>query len=206
MTGNSFLVTVLLAVLGVFQGPKPEPNPGDHAGYYASGQPGAPIRLEVFSDFQCPSCRTFYLDTMRQVMKDYANETRICVVYHDFPLPMHNYAREATRYSLAAQRMGKDYWLRMSDALYTDQARWAQDGKVDFIAFKILNPEEYGRLRRILQDPAINQAVEREIAAAAARKVESTPTFFLVVNGREQKVVGGVTYPTLKNYLDRLLK
>ncbi len=143
---------------------------------------------------------------MRQVLKDYANEPRVSVVYHDFPLAMHTYAREATRYSLAAQRMGKDYWLRMADALYTDQARWAQDGKVDFVAYKILNPEEYGRLRRILQDPAINQAVEREVAAAAARKVESTPTFFLVVNGREQKVVGGVTYPILKNYLDRLLK
>ena len=38
------------------------------------GDPNAPIRLEVFSDYECPSCRAFYLQTMKQVFTDCAGE------------------------------------------------------------------------------------------------------------------------------------
>ncbi len=174
--------------------------------FYAGGQPGAPVKLEVFSDYQCPACRTFYLDTVRYILRDYANEKRVSVVYHDFPLAIHQYSREATRYALAAQKLGRDYWLRMADTLYEDQAKWSQDGKIDLLIFRAFTADEYARLKRALQDPAIDQTLDREVALANARKVASTPTFFLTVNGREQKVVGGVAYPVLKNYLDRFLK
>ena len=36
--------------------------------------------------------------------------------------------------------------------------------------------------------------------------VQSTPTFFIINHGKAYKVVGGVPYSTLKEYLDRLLR
>src|SRR4051812_38404122 len=62
------------------------------------GKASAPVKLEVFSDFQCPSCRAFYLQTMKDVFKDYADTGKVCVVYRSFPLENHAYAADAARY------------------------------------------------------------------------------------------------------------
>src|SRR5262249_7208057 len=94
------------------------------------GTPEAPIRLEVYSDFQCPACRAFYIDTMRQVLKDYCAPNKVCVVYHEFPLTMHKYSRLAARYSLAAQRVGHNQWAAVVDAMYANQATWSIDGNL----------------------------------------------------------------------------
>ena len=104
------------------------PRPGE---FLIGGEPGAPIKIEVFSDYQCPACRTFYLDTIKPILANYARaqagpngqpiKPRVCVVYRDFPLDMHQFARPAARLSLAAQRLGRERWLRVSEALYTYQ-------------------------------------------------------------------------------------
>ncbi len=205
MTGRLLQAVALVVLLSsVAWGYRPDT--GNPLEFYASGQPGAAVKIEVFSDYQCPACRTFYLDTIRNVLTDYAADKRVSVVYHDFPLAMHAFSREATRYALAAQMMGRDYWLRLTDALYADQSQWSQNGNIDLIAARVFTPLEYARLKQQLQDPRINQTLESEVALGGSRKVESTPTFFITVNGKEQKVVGGVSYNVLKTFLDRILK
>ena len=170
------------------------------------GEASAPIRIEVFSDYQCPACRAFYLETIRQVLTEYSAENRVCVIYHDFPLNMHSHAREATRYALAARRLGREQWLRVSEALYTQQGQWAEDGKIEAAVAPALSPEDLLKVKKIMQEPSIEQTIQKEIALATARQVLSTPTFFISANGREQKVSGGIPYPILKDYLDRLLR
>jgi protein-disulfide isomerase len=170
------------------------------------GNPSAPVRIEIYSDFQCPSCRDFYLETILPVLKEYGRKNKVYLLYHDFPLKSHKYAFEASRYAVAARRLGRDQWLRVSEALYTDQAKWAADGKPEAAAARVLTPEELSRLKRFLEEPSTDQFINQEMDAARNRQVSSTPTFFLSADGREQKVVGKVSYAVLKDYLDRLLK
>ena len=112
------------------------PASAGEAEFYAGGLPSAPVKLEVFSDYQCPSCRTFYMTALRYVLTDYAMQNRVSVVYHDLPLQTHQYSREASRYALAAQRLGREYWLRLTEALYENQAHWSRDGRFDVIAVR----------------------------------------------------------------------
>ena len=170
------------------------------------GSLDAPIKIEVFSDFECPACRTLYLDTIRQVLKDYCSKDKVCVVYHEFPLPMHKYAREAARYSQAAQRLGRNDWLPVVDALYTQQAQWTKDGSLEATVQKALQPETFQRVKKLLQAPGINEAIDRAIALGQKRDVKSTPTLFITALGREQRVVGGIPYPVLKEYFDRIVR
>jgi len=93
----------------------------------AGGTLDAPIRMEIFSDFQCTWCRAFYLETVTQVLKSYSPADKVCVIYYEFPLDMHPYGRKAARYSIAAQHVGKKQWLAVVDALYTKQEQWAAD-------------------------------------------------------------------------------
>jgi len=166
----------------------------------------APIKIEVFSDFQCPACRTLYLDTMKQVLKDYSRLDKVCVIYHEFPLPMHPHAREATRYSLAARKLGRQQWLAVLDSLYTDQAIWSQNGMVQVSVARVLSPLDYQSLQKLLQDPSINETITHDIALGQERKVLSTPTMFVTAIGKEQRVDGGLPFPVLKDFFDKIVK
>src|SRR3990172_6428027 len=59
------------------------------------GTPSSPVKIEVFSDYQCPACRIFYQGTMRQVLSEYADAGKGCVVYHEFPLNIHPHGQPA---------------------------------------------------------------------------------------------------------------
>jgi protein-disulfide isomerase len=170
------------------------------------GELDAPILIEVFSDFECPACREFYLNTIRPVLREYCSLDKVCVVYHEFPLAGHKYSRQAAQYSKAAQRLGQKQWHAVLDALYENQEKWYQNGSVDDVVFKALGADEYFRVRKLLLDPSIDTAIESEIAVGQKKEVTSTPTFFVVAMGKEQKVVGGLPYPVLKGFLDGIVK
>ncbi len=63
------------------------------------GNPDAPVTLEEYGDFQCPPCGMFAA-FLGQLEKEY--ESRLRVVFRNFPLAMHQHAREA---ALAAEAM-----------------------------------------------------------------------------------------------------
>jgi protein-disulfide isomerase len=206
MPHRTMTATIVLVATGIILASCAQPGSGGQQEFYAGGLPSAPVKLEVFSDYQCPSCRVFYLTALRYVLTDYSMQNRVSVVYHDLPLQGHRYSREASRYALAAQRLGREYWTRLTEAFYEDQTLWSQDGRLDVIAMSVLGQADFARIKTILQDPAIEQELEGELALATARQVRSTPTFFLYSKSGVQRIEGAVPYSVLKVYLDRLLK
>ena len=175
-------------------------------GQLLGGSKSSPVKIDVFSDFQCPACRDLYLGTIRQVLQDYSSRDKVCVIYHEFPLTMHQYSREAARYCEAASRLGPQSLLTVFDTLFADQTQWAQDGNLDAVIAKALPREEYQKLKRIIQDPSINQAIDKEIKLGEKKDVKSTPTMFFYYAGKEQKVVGAIEYTTMKQFLDSIIK
>lgn len=191
------------------QKPKPaaKPRPADLVQQRCLGSnPKAPIRIEVFSDYQCPACRDFYLQTTRPLLAEYANAGKVCVVYYEFPLPNHQYARQAARYGQAAARLGPAQWVQVSDALYTFQSQWVADGKLEDVVARALTAKEMSQVRKWQSDPKLEAEIERDIAQGAQRGVHSTPTVFLTVNGKTERVPPGAQYPILSRYLDSLLE
>ncbi len=171
------------------------------------GKPDSPIKIEVFSDFQCPACRTFYVTTIRQVIRDYCQTGKACVIYHEFPLAMHPYAREAARYSVAAQKLGHAQWVAVVDALYENQERWALDGQVDAAIMGAVSADDFNKMKKMLQDPSIEDAIVRDIALGQQRQVKSTPTWFAASPvTKEQRVEGPVDYRVLKPWMDAIVK
>ncbi|MBP1601836.1 MAG: oxidoreductase [Acidobacteria bacterium] len=200
----SYLVSVLcvgLAVFAAVPAQTPQLTPEQAVG----GKLDAPVRIEVFSDFQCPACRGFFLDSIQKVLENYCSQDKVCVIYHEFPLKNHNLARLAARYSKAAQRLGRKQWLTVMGALYTNQAEWTWDGSVDAVISRTLSPQDFAELKKRLEDPSIDTAIDQEVALGEKRQVTSTPTFFLSSGGKEERVVGGVPYVVLKGYIDRLI-
>ena len=191
-----FLATLLLPLHASAQSSAP----------CVGGRPDAPIKIEVFSDFQCPACRSFYLETMRPLLADYADAGKVCVVYREFPLQQHQHARQAARYSHAALELGVRQWAFVADALFRSQDQWAQDGKIEEVLARALTQDDLARLRELAANSSLDAAIDRDIALARQLQVSSTPTFFITARGKTEKIAGGVQYPILRRYLDNLLK
>ena len=170
-----------------------------------SGQPAAPIKIEVFSDFQCPGCRDLYLQTMRSVFTDYAETGKVCVVYHELPLKMHQHAREAARYGHAAQRLGQREWMQVATALYTAQDQWAKDGKIDSVVAGALSKEDMARLRKEMAKATLEAAINEDLDLAKKLVIEQTPTMIVTTKSKTERTAGVVQYAILRRFLDYYL-
>ncbi len=73
-----------LAPIGDVVVPEPfaYPSPDDHA----IGDPEAPVRIEEFSDFQCPFCKRFHDETLPQIVEEYVRTGKVYFVYRHFPV------------------------------------------------------------------------------------------------------------------------
>jgi protein-disulfide isomerase len=163
----------------------------------------AKVRIDVFSDFQCPSCKGLAEGTLRRIKEDYALKGKLRLVHHDFPLPQHQYARRAAILASAADRLGK--FDEVSEVLFRQQESWSVSGKVDDTVDTVLTPDERKRLREIAKDPAIDAAIQKDIELGRRMLVGSTPTMIITANSKPNPVVGVVSYPIISKYLDQLL-
>ena len=185
--------------------PSNEPLPKERT-WQCIGTPNAPIKIDVFSDYQCPACRSFYFDVSRQLMADYTATGKVCLVYHEFPLRGHQYSRRAAQFAEAAARLGPQQWIKVTDALFYYQPQWSTDGQVEQTVAKALTEKEMDMVRRLVDDPAIDAVVESGLREGNQRGVRSTPTAFIVTPGREERIPPGVQYPILRRVLDGLLQ
>lgn len=163
----------------------------------------AKVRIDVYSDFQCPSCKGLAEGTLKRVREDYALKGKIRLVHHDFPLPQHQYAKRAAILASAADKLGK--FEEVSEALFRLQDSWSVSGKVEDAVDSVLTPEERTRLREIAKDPAIETAIQGDIDLGRRLNVSSTPTMIITANSKPSPVVGVVSYPIISRYLDSLL-
>lgn len=170
------------------------------------GTLNAPILLEVYSDFQCPACRTFFLEVIIPAVKEYGNSGKICVLYNEFPLNAHKYSLKAARYSLAAQRVGRKQWLAVMQALYQRQPIWTQDGNIDKALNGVISSGDLAQIKKIAREPSIHDAVNREVVLGEKREIHSTPTVFVTVNKRTQKIERVLPYEVWKDFFDDNLK
>jgi protein-disulfide isomerase len=86
---------------------------------HVRGEPGAPVVLEEFGDFECLPCSKLFpaLLTLEQEFGQ-----KLVVVFREHPLRMHKYALDAARAAEAAGLQGK-FW-EMHDMLYQNRGSW----------------------------------------------------------------------------------
>lgn len=168
----------------------------------AVGPVAAAVRIDLFSDFECPACKALHEQTIKRVKEEFALKGKLRLVHHDFPLPQHKHARQAAILAAAADRFGK--YDAVADALFRQQESWSKSGNVDAVVDSVLTPDERKRLREFANDPAIAANIERDIQLGQRMKVSSTPTMIVTHNGKPNPVVGVVSYTVFSKYLNTI--
>jgi protein-disulfide isomerase len=168
------------------------------------GDPGAPITIELFSDFQCPSCRALHMELLPALMRDYVLPGKAYLIYKEFPLPQHNHSREAAAYACAAARVGK--YEQVADVLFQNQPAWAADGKVFETVSSALTPAEQKKVQVLAKDPDILNEVQQDIQQGQLEQVNQTPTMLIIKGTKKYPVAGVPNYSLLRSILDSLAK
>jgi protein-disulfide isomerase len=184
------LLTAIFIVLCLAAYAPPVGSAEGASGLILSGSAESPVKLEVFSDFECPGCRGFFLNAIQPILKNYKD--RVCVVYYEFPLDMHTYSRPASRYVSAAARLGdQKKLLTLFETLFTDQDKWAEDGNLEASISRALSPADLQKVKSILETDgeSVEQDIDRDIQVGINRKVNATPTIFLNHAGKQERVV-----------------
>ena len=169
----------------------------------AFGSKSAPIVLEVFSDFQCPACKTLFVTTNRQLMDNYVTTGKVYLIHRDFPLPMHAYSRVAARYARAAAEIGKIELVEK--ALFDNQEKWEQSGDVDGILAAVLSPADMTKVRALVKGGTLEPLIDKDFAIGQMYRVSQTPTSVFHSKGQTYPYGGAMNYEILHQFLDQLL-
>lgn len=144
------------------------------AGAPVVGPPDAPIRIVVFTDFECPYCLEAEM-TLAQLRRQYGD--KLALFYLNYPLPTHKYARPAAVASMCAAAQGRYaayhdlLFAHQGDLAHPDFAGWAEQVGIDRATFLACQSSA---------DP--DRKVDQDIREGIAAGVTGTPTF--LVNGR----------------------
>ena len=89
------------------------------------GNPDAPITIVEFSDFQCPFCARFHIQTLPSIFEEYIDQGKVKLVFRDFPLSsIHPNALPASMAAQCANDQNK--FREMHDMLFEKQSEWSR--------------------------------------------------------------------------------
>src|SRR5207247_5547238 len=140
------------------------------------GNPDAPATLEEFADFQCPPCGNF-AGFAEELLKQY--DSRLRIVFRNFPLPGHEHAREAALAAEAAGPQGRCW--QMHDVLYREQAVWstAPNTRELFESYAGTIGLNLDQLRKDMDGATVRERVDSDHALGDSLGVKLTPTLFI---------------------------
>ena len=171
-----------------------EPSEPTITGGQIRGNPGAPVVIVEFSDFECPYCASFQ-QTMNQVISDYPEDIKW--IYKHFPLAFHEHARPTAEASECAAEQGK-FW-EFADQIFENQARLGQDLYTEITRDLELNLDQFQECVSLRK---YKDKVESDYQEGISAGVKGTPGNF--INGVPLK--GAVPYSQLKGTIDNLLE
>lgn len=158
------------------------------------GPAQARLTLVVFSDFQCPYCKTAarHVD---ELAKAFPNDLRI--IFKQFPLESHSDAALAGEASLAAHAQGK-FWP-LHDRIFRHAGRITRP---QLAAWAMETGLDLARFNRDLDTKKYQATVKKEAEEGELAGVQGTPSFFL--NGRQYR--GSVEPAAFKPILEKMLQ
>ncbi len=140
------------------------------------GRANSLVTIVEFADFQCPACRRFARESLRQIERVFGDT--VALVFRHWPLPYHPFAYSAARAAECAGAQGRfdsahDLLYQYQDSLgskpFHEIARDA--GVLDLSQFD-----------KCMRGPERLPVIDADIGAARALGATGTPT--IIVNGR----------------------
>lgn len=168
----------------------------------AKGDPGAPVVIQEFADYQCPACGQFSALTARGLQEQYVQTGKVYWIFFDFPIQqIHRNALPAAQAARCAHEQGK-YW-EMHDILFARQAEWSREGDPTgkFKEYAKALGLDVRAVERCVESGKYRNMVLQSYERGVRLGVDATPTFFV---GR-QRVQGALPYEAFAQVIESAL-
>lgn len=170
------------------------------------GQKNAPVTIAFWSDFQCPFCKQFELNTLPQMVKDYVDTGKVKLVFMDFAF-LGSDSTTAALYSRSVWKLYPSAYFAWRVAMY--EAQDAENGgfgnaeSIDKLNATIAGIDAAKVAADVKANTRAYQAlIDADRAEAQKAGVGATPSFVIGT----QVVQGAYPYPTFQAAIDLLLK
>jgi protein-disulfide isomerase len=157
-----------------------------------AGNPNGDVTIVDFNDSQCPYCRRAHTVVKSVVAAD----PKVRLVYKDLPI-LGEASKIAAFAALASRKQGKHGDFH--DALMQSTGRLDRDRIFELAASVGL---DVGQLQKDMEDPAIKQLIDRNMALASALGVRGTPAFVV----GNQFAPGAIDAETLRQMIAQARK
>lgn len=157
------------------------------------GSVDAPITIIEFTDFQCPFCKMVQSE-LKKVKQHYPGKVRI--VFKNFPLQIHQKARQAHLAALCADEQGKFWGYR--DVLFDNQKTFGRDQFIRHAEALGLNRKPF---EKCLDLETYASRIDEDIQQALAAGIGGVPAF--LINGR--LLLGAHSFASFRRVIDQEL-
>lgn len=167
------------------------------------GSANAPVIVYEMSDFQCPYCRDFAVNTFPSLYSAYVASGKVRWAFVNFPLTsIHTNAVAAAEVGLCAAQQNA-FWP-VHDLLYRHQDVWAPLKEPATFFMTLADSAKLSKpaLLACLRSPATEQTIRTEAEGAARSGASSTPTFYI----EGGLLVGAQPLPVFRQVLDSVLR
>lgn len=174
------------------------------------GNPDAPITIIEFSDFQCPFCAKFHIDTLPSIMNEYIKNGQVKLVFRDFPIQsIHPNALPASVAAECANEQEK--FKEMHDILFERQNEW--NNQETSGAMELFN--QYAREMELKQEQFEScltsakyvEEIKKDLNDGRTYGITGTPGFFI---GNDEigfvELKGAQPFESFKKVIDSQLK
>ena len=174
------------------------------------GNPNATITIIEFSDFQCPFCAKFHMQTLPTIMDEYINKGTVKLVFRDFPIQsIHPNAVPASIAAECANEQGK--FEQMYHTLFKKQKEWSNLETSYAIALfnqyaseLQLNEEKFDSC---IKNVKYIEEIQKDLEDGRMYGISGTPGFFV---GNSQigfiELKGAQPFESFKKIIDSQLK
>jgi len=174
------------------------------------GSHDAAITIIEFSDFQCPFCARFHIQTLPIIMDEYINEGKVKLVFRDFPIQsIHPNAVPASVAAECANEQEK--FKEMHDMLFERQNEW--NNQETSGAMELFN--QYAREMELKQEQFEScltsakyvEEIKKDLNDGRTYGITGTPGFFI---GNDEigfvELKGAQPFESFKKVIDNQLK
>lgn len=147
--------------------------------YRVSGYGSAPVKIEIFTDLQCPACAWAH-SNLSKLRQKYPEKTLL--TFKHFPLTGHRWAFDAAVFSECAGK--QDMFFEYAGELFIHQENWSglKDATPYFISIAENMGLDMDAFYKCTSNPETAKIIETDFDEAVKRKVRFTPAFFMKGN------------------------